>query len=60
MSPYRFNDVDDDTTMLPPPPTLKASSSARADVRTVFTEEKGHVNPHTCELEDGWWCDICK
>jgi len=30
-----------------------------ADLRTVFTEEKGHINSHADEVEDGWWCDIC-
>ena len=31
-----------------------------ADLRTIFTAEKGHINVHTGEVEDGWWCDICK
>lgn len=31
-----------------------------ADLKTIFTQEKGHINPHTQEREDGWWCEICK
>jgi hypothetical protein len=31
-----------------------------ADLKTVFTEANGHVNPHTGELEDGWSCDVCR
>jgi hypothetical protein len=31
-----------------------------ADLRTIFTVEKGHINAHTGEVEDGWWCDVCK
>lgn len=31
-----------------------------ADLRMIFTEEKGHKNAHTGESEDGWWCNICK
>jgi hypothetical protein len=30
------------------------------NLRTILAEEKGHINPHLCELEDGWWCDICR
>ncbi|KAG2116642.1 uncharacterized protein F5147DRAFT_758226 [Suillus discolor] len=28
-----------------------------ADLTTVFTLEKGRINPHTQESEDGWWCE---
>ncbi|KAG2749562.1 hypothetical protein P692DRAFT_20708651, partial [Suillus brevipes Sb2] len=31
-----------------------------ADLRTIFTEEKGHKNVHTGKSEDGWWCNVCK
>ena len=31
-----------------------------ADLRTIFTEEKGHINVHTGEKEDGWWCSVCR
>ena len=31
-----------------------------ADLTTVFSFEKGRINPHTQEREDGWWCEICK
>jgi hypothetical protein len=31
-----------------------------ADLKTIFTQEKGRINPHTQEREDGWWCEICK
>lgn len=31
-----------------------------ADLTTVFTQEKGRINPVTNEREDGWWCEICK
>ncbi|KAG1797313.1 uncharacterized protein HD556DRAFT_1440870 [Suillus plorans] len=31
-----------------------------ADLTTVFTFEKGHINPHTQERENGWWCEVCK
>jgi hypothetical protein len=31
-----------------------------ADLRTVFTEVKGHTNPHSGESEDGWYCEICR
>ena len=31
-----------------------------ADLTTVFTQEKGRMNPVTNEREDGWWCEICK
>ncbi|KAG2094828.1 uncharacterized protein F5147DRAFT_657036 [Suillus discolor] len=31
-----------------------------ADLRLIFTEEKGHKNTHTSESEDGWWCNVCK
>ncbi|KAG2758103.1 hypothetical protein P692DRAFT_20867005 [Suillus brevipes Sb2] len=31
-----------------------------ADLTTVFTFEKGRLNPHTQELENGWWCEVCK
>jgi hypothetical protein len=31
-----------------------------ADLRMIFTEEKGHKNAHTGESEDGWWCNVCK
>ncbi|KAG1851982.1 hypothetical protein C8R48DRAFT_676238 [Suillus tomentosus] len=31
-----------------------------ADLRLIFTEEKGHKNTHTGESEDGWWCNVCK
>ncbi|KAG0692010.1 hypothetical protein DFH29DRAFT_1009607 [Suillus ampliporus] len=30
-----------------------------ADFKTIFMQEKGHINPHTQEHEDGWWCEIC-
>lgn len=30
------------------------------DLKVVFTQEKGHINPHTQEREDGWWCEICR
>ncbi|KAG1875360.1 hypothetical protein C8R48DRAFT_669625 [Suillus tomentosus] len=31
-----------------------------ADLQTIFTEEKGHLNPDTRTPGDGWWCNICK
>jgi hypothetical protein len=31
-----------------------------ADLTTVFTFEKGRINPHTQERENGWWCEVCK
>lgn len=31
-----------------------------ADLTTIFTAEKGRINPHTQEHEDGWWCEVCK
>lgn len=31
-----------------------------ADLKTVFTEVKGHVNPHTGDIEDRWSCDVCR
>ncbi|KAG2340025.1 hypothetical protein BDR05DRAFT_950666 [Suillus weaverae] len=30
------------------------------DLTTIFTFEKDHVNPHTQECENGWWCEVCK
>jgi hypothetical protein len=29
-----------------------------ADLKGIFTQEKGCINPHTQECEDGWWCEI--
>jgi hypothetical protein len=31
-----------------------------ADLKTIFMQEKGRINPHTQEREDGWWCEIYK
>ncbi|KAG1747755.1 uncharacterized protein EDB91DRAFT_1079482 [Suillus paluster] len=31
-----------------------------SDIRTVFTQEKGHINPHTKAAEDGWWYELCR
>jgi hypothetical protein len=31
-----------------------------ANVRTIFTREKGSVNPDNGEVEDGHWCELCK
>ena len=31
-----------------------------ADLKTVFTEVKGHVNPHTGDIEDRWSCNVCR
>jgi hypothetical protein len=31
-----------------------------SDLRTVFVQEKGRINPNTKMKEDGWWCQICK
>ena len=31
-----------------------------ADLKTVFTKVKGHVNPHTGDIENGWSCDVCR
>src|ERR1700710_2794130 len=31
-----------------------------ADLRTIFSEEKGHVNVDTGTSEDGWWCNVCR
>jgi hypothetical protein len=31
-----------------------------ADLKTVFTEAKGHVNPHSGESEDGWYWTVCR
>ncbi|KAG2102329.1 hypothetical protein BD769DRAFT_1367557 [Suillus cothurnatus] len=30
------------------------------DLTTVFTFEKGRINPHTQDCENGWWCEVCK
>lgn len=39
-------------------PTKKDERSA--DLKTIFTQEKGRMNPHTQEREDGWWCEVCR
>jgi len=53
---YLRNSLNDDTQIRK---SLKKDERT-ADLRTIFTEEKGHVNVHTGELEDGWWCEVCR
>ncbi|KAG1854401.1 hypothetical protein C8R48DRAFT_675632 [Suillus tomentosus] len=37
----------------------KKKEERSGDLKVVFTQEKGRINPHTQEPEDGWWCEIC-
>ncbi|KAG2347647.1 hypothetical protein BDR05DRAFT_945360 [Suillus weaverae] len=38
----------------------KMKEERSGDLKVVCTQEKGHINPHTQEHEDGWWCEICR
>lgn len=38
----------------------KKKEERSGDLKVVFTQEKGRINPHTQEPEDGWWCEICR
>ncbi|KAG1839857.1 hypothetical protein C8R48DRAFT_679729 [Suillus tomentosus] len=49
-----FGDADQDVRK-----SLKKDEQT-ADLRLIFTEEKGHKNTHTGESEVGWWCNVHK
>jgi hypothetical protein len=38
----------------------KKKEEHSGDLKVVFTQEKGCINPHTQERKDGWWCEICR
>ncbi|KAG2341707.1 hypothetical protein BDR05DRAFT_834915, partial [Suillus weaverae] len=39
---------------------LMKKDERSADLKTIFTQEKGHMNPHTQERKDSWWCEVCR